>query len=170
MTTDRIDPPPAADERTMLSAWLDYERSTLQIKCDGLDADQLVRMAVPPSTLSLIGLVRHMYEVERGWFSRTMIGAETPPKYYGPGNDDGEFDDVSPDQCADDMAAWLDVCEQSRQIVAQIDSLDQECAYRRSGDEYPTLRWIMCHMIEEYARHNGHADLLREQIDGVTGE
>jgi uncharacterized damage-inducible protein DinB len=165
----RIDPPLAADERTMLCAWLDWHRGTLLHKCDGLEPVQLCTRSVEPSTMSLIGLVRHMAEVERGWFERTMLGADAPPRYYGPDNPDGDFDDVMPDACDADIGTWLADCARSRQIVAETASLDEVSVGSRPEGPI-TLRWILVHMIEEYARHNGHADLLRERIDGQTGE
>jgi hypothetical protein len=169
MDDPRSFPPLAADERTMLSAWLDFHRETLAFKCAGLTAEQLCIRSVEPSSMTLIGLVRHMAEVERGWFERTMVGLDSPPRYYGPDNIDGDFDDVAPETCDADFATWQGDCARARQIVADIDSLDEPSAEARD-EGHVTLRWILVHMIEEYARHNGHADLLRERIDGETGD
>jgi uncharacterized damage-inducible protein DinB len=171
VSVERADTPRQADERTMLVAWLDYHRATLERKCEGLDGEDLARRSVPPSTLSLIGLVRHMAEVERHWFQHVLLGEDAQPWYYSADNPDGDFDDVDPDTVADDLAAWRSVCARARHIEAECDSLDRESALTDiEKDEKFSLRWILVHMIEEYARHNGHADLLRECIDGQTGE
>jgi len=149
----------------MLAAWLDYHRATLARKCDGLDAEALRRMAVPPSTLSLLGLVRHMSEVERGWFRCSIAGEDAPPMYYSKSNPDGDFDDVDTADVDEAFATWRSECEHSRAIT-QVHGLDDV----GSDDRKVSLRWLLVHMIEEYARHNGHADLLRQVIDGAVGE
>jgi len=168
MTVERIDPPLVAQEREMLDAWLDYHRATLAVKCEGLTDDQLRARAVPPSSLSLLGLVRHMGEVERSWFRRVLGGEQAPPRYYSDENPDGDFDDVAGAGVAEAFGYWLDECAHARERVAAAPSLDVTGTGRR-GETY-SLRWIMVHMIEEYARHNGHADLLRERIDGTVGD
>jgi uncharacterized damage-inducible protein DinB len=166
--TDRIDPPFSADERTMLDTWLDYHRATLELKCEGLTDDQLRERSVPPSKMSLLGLVRHMAEVERNWFRRVLLGEKAPPRFYSKERPDDDFDDLESDTVADTLAFWRDECEYARKAAASKE-LDDLAAARRHGDDV-TLRWILVHMIEEYARHNGHADLLRERIDGATGD
>jgi len=168
MTVERIDPPLVAQEREMLDAWLDYHRATLAVKCEGLADDQLRAQAVPPSSLSLLGLVRHMGEVESSWFRRVLGGEQAPPRYYSDENPDGDFDDVAGAGVAEAFGYWRDECAHARERVAAAPSLDVT-GTGRSGDGY-SLRWIMVHMIEEYARHNGHADLLRERIDGTVGD
>jgi uncharacterized damage-inducible protein DinB len=168
MTVERIDPPLVAQERGMLDAWLDYHRATLAVKCEGLTDDQLRARAVPPSSLSLLGLVRHMGEVERSWFRRVLGGEQAPPRYYSDENPDGDFDDVAGAGVAEAFGYWRDECAHARERVAAAPSLDVTGTGRR-GERY-SLRWIMVHMIEEYARHNGHADLLRERIDGTVGD
>ena len=168
MTVERIDPPLVAQERGMLDAWLDYHRATLAVKCEGLTDDQLRARAVPPSSLSLLGLVRHMGEVERSWFRRVLGGEQAPPRYYSDENPDGDFDDVAGAAVAEAFGYWRDECAHARERVAAAPSLDVTGA-GRGGERY-SLRWIMVHMIEEYARHNGHADLLRERIDGAVGD
>ena len=168
MTVERIDPPLVAQEREMLDAWLDYHRATLAVKCEGLTDDQLRAKAVPPSSLSLLGLVRHMGEVERSWFRRVLSGEQAPPRYYSDENPDGDFDDVADAVVADAFGYWRDECAYARERVAAAPSLDVT-GTGRQGEGY-SLRWIMVHMIEEYARHNGHADLLRERIDGTVGD
>ncbi len=152
----------------MLDAWLDYHRATLLVKCEGLTPEQLRARSVPPSTLSLLGLVRHMAEVERSWFRRVMAGEDAPPRFYDPKtNPDGDFDDVDTADIEADIAYFASECAAARAIAASITSLDA-VGQHRGG---PTsMRWVLVHMIEEYARHNGHADLLREAIDGTTGE
>ncbi len=165
----RIDPPTTAGERETLTAFLDYHRETLAWKCEGLDAEQLARRATPPSTLSLLGLVRHLAEVERAWF-RNFAGEQTAPRYFDEDNRDGDFDDVAAD---DDLVReafeyWHTEIAHAREIVAAHD-LDTTGYQARHGKTF-SLRWVLVHLIEEYARHNGHADLLRESIDGETGE
>jgi hypothetical protein len=163
----RTDPPMVAGERESLDAWLDYHRSTLLTKCQGLTGEQLARRAVPPSTLSLLGLVRHLAEVERAWFRRRAAG-ETGLGYLycSEEHPDGEFDLAVADGAEADFAAFTRECELARAAAAGR-SLDQTFVHEYDGNTYD-LRWVYVHMIEEYARHNGHADILREQIDGVT--
>ena len=153
----------------MLNAWLDYQRATLAWKCDGLD-DQLRDRSVPPSRLSLLGLVRHMAEVERGWFRRTLSGEDVPPRIYSEtGDRDAAFEAVETADVAEAFAIWRAECELARKAEAAAPSLEVIGVEQSSGRRV-SLRWILVHMIEEYARHNGHADLLRERIDGVTGD
>ena len=167
----RVDPPVMAPERAMLDAWLDYQRATLAGKCAGLSTQQLRERAVPPSSLSLLGLVRHMTEVERGWFSRTLAGRTAGPVYNSEADPRADFDDIERQSADEALAAWQLECQTSRDCAAAASSLDDIGKHRRRPeDEQPSLRWIMIHMIEEYARHNGHADLLRERIDGSTGD
>ncbi|MER6398643.1 DinB family protein [Kitasatospora sp. NPDC001603] len=167
---DRPEPPFAADETAMLTAWLEFHRATLARKCEGLGADQLRLRAVPPSSLSLLGLVRHMAEVERYWFRIILLGEEpgTAGLYWTEQHPDGDFDFVDSADAAEDFATWQGQITAAR---AACEGLPPETVGKRPrrGREV-TLRWILVHMIEEYARHNGHADLLRELVDGVTGE
>ncbi len=167
MTVDRIDPPLIAGEREMLRAYLDFHRATLAMKCDGLGDDDLRRRSMPPSALSLLGLVRHMAEVERTWFRR-VINAEDIPLVW---SSDGDFQvayDASAAAPEEAFAAWQAEIAMARDIEAAAPSLDVTGVDRRSGEEY-SLRRVMVHLIQEYARHNGHADLLREGIDGTVG-
>lgn len=170
MAITRFDPPASATERETLEAFLDYHRATLSLKCDGLSDEQLRERAVAPSTLSLLGLVRHMADVERSWFRRVMDGQDAPPLYYSDSDPDGDFDNTADDTAASALAAWAREIAASREVVAGIDVLDtmSTAGHRLHGNV--SLRWVLCHMLEEYARHNGHADLLRERIDGATGE
>ena len=156
------------DERTMLTVWLDYQRATLLWKCEGVSGPDLARKGIPPSNLSLLGLLRHMTLVEWSWFQRVFSGDPAPQPFSTDEDADADFNDLDPDRVGEDMAAFLRQCEVSRAIVTSAGSLDQEAAKPRA--DAVSLRWIMVHMIEEYARHNGHADLLRELIDGAVGE
>ncbi|MFE6777917.1 DinB family protein [Streptomyces sp. NPDC057702] len=161
----REEPPLIAEERRMLEGWLDYHRETLAVKCEGLTEAQLREVSTPPSDLSLLGLVRHMTDVERNWFRRVLCGADAPPLYWTDENNDGDFDVAHADAAAG-FATWRAEIELAREAAAGR-TLD-DTATRR--DEVFSLRWIYIHMIEEYARHNGHADLIRQRIDGATGE
>jgi uncharacterized damage-inducible protein DinB len=167
---ERVDPPLTGSERESLTSWLQYHRETLAMKCEGLTPEQLCTRSVPPSTLSLIGLVRHMAEVERSWFRRLLAEESNDtagPIYYSDDNPDGDFDDVDPTTVDADLAAWRAECELADAIVAVLDLEDERIG--RRGRPI-SVRWVLTHMVEEYARHNGHADLLRECIDGHTGD
>ena len=167
-TPERTEPALAADERTMLDGWLDYHRATLELKCAGLDDEQLRTASAPPSTLSLLGLVRHMAEVERAWFRRVIDGQDVP-LVWGEGWDFQAAYDASGASRAEAFAAWEAEVAHARRIEATAPSLDVTGVDRRSGTEF-SLRRVMLHVLQEYARHNGHADLIRERIDGATGE
>jgi uncharacterized damage-inducible protein DinB len=161
-------PPPEAGERETLTAFLDFQRATLAVKCAGLTAQQLRIQAVQPSNLSLLGLVRHMAEVERNWF-RPVLDGEPMASVFAPGLDwERSFADVTDADPDEALAVWEAECDHARKLVAAAPSLD--AAGDRDGLGTFSLRWILVHLIEEYARHNGHADLLRERIDGATGE
>jgi uncharacterized damage-inducible protein DinB len=161
---ERSDPPYEADERTMLVAWLDYQRATLALKCGGLSDDQLRIRSVPPSNLSLLGLIRHMADVEHNWFRFWLEGQDPHPRYDG-GID---FDAVDTADAGEAFEYWHTECAHSRDVVASFGSLDDVGAGQRKGAGI-SLRWTLVHLVEEYARHNGHADLLREAIDGEKG-
>jgi uncharacterized damage-inducible protein DinB len=163
----RINPSKVSDERTMLEEWLDFHRATLALKCAWLDAESLRRRSVPPSNLSLMGLLRHMTEVERHWFRRVIAREDAPPIYYTEEDPDGDFDNVADADPTEALINWQQECDRARRIAADAPSLD---VTGRRGDDDVSLRWVMVHMIEEYARHNGHADLLRECIDGSVGD
>ncbi len=151
----------------MLEAWLDFHRQTLLSKCAGLTAGQLRQRAVPPSSLSLLGLVRHMTDVERGWFRRRVAGEDVGFLYSSEADPDGEFDRVDAADAEQDLAAYLQEIELAGQAAAGRE-LDETFFHTRRRAQM-SVRWVYLHMIEEYARHNGHADLLRERIDGATG-
>jgi Protein of unknown function (DUF664) len=159
--------PLTSDERTMLEAWLQFHRDTLLTKCAGLTEQQLKQRSCPPSSLSLLGLVRHMTDKERGWFRHGFGGENVGPVYYNDLRQDADFDDVDSADPARDFDTYLAEVAACRAAVASA-SLDDVFVRRRDGRD-SSLRWVYLHMIEQYARHNGHADLLRERIDGVTG-
>jgi uncharacterized damage-inducible protein DinB len=164
----RPDPPPVGDERTLLEHWLDFHRQTLLMKCAGLTAEQLTLRSAEPSTMTLLGLVRHMAEVERGWFRRRLAGEPVDFRYRDPEtNPDGDFDDVDPAHAERDFDAFVREVAAAR-AAASGRSLEDTFFHTKRGVTM-NLRWVYLHMIEEYARHNGHADLLRERIDGTTG-
>jgi len=166
MTVERHDPPFVLDERPMLESWLEYHRETLEWKCEGLSVEQLRERAVPPSTMSLIGLVRHMAEVERNWFRRVLTGENAPPLYCSKDDRDGDFDNVDDADVDEAFTTWSAECDAARTLAAQ-HALDDIAT---SAGEEISLRWILVHMIEEYARHNGHADLFRQRLDGSVGD
>jgi uncharacterized damage-inducible protein DinB len=167
VTSERVAPPLIAGEREMLRAYLDFHRSTLAMKCDGLSDDDLRRQSMPPSTLSLLGLVRHMAEVERTWFRRVIAG-EDIPLVWSP---DGDFQaayDASQASRSEAFDAWHEEVRHARRIEAEAESLDVTGHQARWGEDV-SLRLVMLHLIHEYARHNGHADFLREGVDGTVG-
>ncbi|MGV9308692.1 DinB family protein [Nonomuraea sp. NPDC003727] len=166
MTDPRIDPPAAGDERELLVAFLDWHRETLAVKCADLSEAQLRERSVPPSAMSLLGLVRHLTDVERYWFRHVLEGADVPTVYWGD-VDDAEFD-VAAASAVEALAVWRAEVEECRKVSAGT-PLGALARRDRRGDHH-SHRYILIHMIEEYARHNGHADLLRERIDGATGE
>lgn len=167
MAVERIGPPSVAGEREMLRAFLDFHRATLAVKCEGLSDEELRRTSMPPSTLSLLGLVRHMAEVERTWFRR-VINKEDVPLVWSPEGDYQAAYDASGSTGAEAFAAWQAEVEHSRRIERAAESLDVTAYQPRWGEEV-SLRLVMLHMMHEYARHNGHADLLREGVDGTVG-
>jgi uncharacterized damage-inducible protein DinB len=170
---ERRDPALAADEMTTLGQFLDYHRDTLLMKIEGLSQEQLGRQ-IPSSSLTLAGLVKHLALVEDSWFQEDMLGREMPePWASAPFADDPDWDFHSaPDDTPDELVAlYRAACERSREAVREVGDLDALSAVKSRKEGTPfSLRWIVLHMIEETARHNGHADLLRESIDGVTGE
>jgi len=151
----------------MLEAWLDFHRQTLLGKCSGLTAEQLQQRAAQPSTLSLLGLVRHMAEVERSWFRRRVAGQDIGYLFSSEADPDGEFDHADAADAEQDLATYQREIELARQAVSGR-ALD-EMFFHSHRNAQMSVRWVYLHMIEEYARHNGHADLLRERIDGATG-
>ena len=165
---ERAVPPMNADERTTLESWLDFHRSTLAGKCAGVDDAGARRPSAEPSPITLIGLVQHLTEVERTWFRRVLRGADLPTvlgEPYDPTLPSGGFEVPEGATLAGTLAVWQEETAASRAACA-------DASLETTGDFGGTpvsLRWIYVHLIEEYARHNGHADLVRERIDGATG-
>ncbi len=167
MTTERPSPPVRAGERETLRAFLDFHRATLAMKTDGLCDEELRRRSMPPSTLSLLGLVRHMAEVERSWFRRVINGEDVPLVWSADGDYQAAYD-ADGSTRSEAFTAWQSEVAHSRRIEEAAASLDVTGYQPRWGEEV-SLRLVMLHLIHEYARHNGHADLLREGIDGTVG-
>ncbi|WP_040796167.1 DinB family protein [Nocardia higoensis] len=165
---DRNAAPTVASEREILQGWLDRHRATLLWKCTGLSVDQLRLRSVPPSELSLLGLVRHMSEVERGWFRIAAAGMPLDYLYCAEDDPGGDFDHIGDADPQAAFATFLAEVAAADSAVAPL-PLDHTFAFPVGGATY-SLRWVYVHVIEEYARHNGHADLLRERIDGRTGD
>jgi len=155
-------------EAEILWRMVDFHRATLLMKCEGLDEAALARRAVPPSSLSLLGLVRHSTEVEQYWFERVFLGLDVRAPYSSRENQDGDFDDLDSESAAEAVARFLAQCAVSRE-VAQTHQLEDLSVLERE-DGRVSLRYIGVHLVDEYARHCGHADLLREVIDGVVGD
>jgi uncharacterized damage-inducible protein DinB len=158
------------DERGTLNDYLRAYRLTLEMKCADLNAEQLARRSVPPSTMSLLGLVRHLADVERSWFRRVMAGEAVPRRYSSDDNPYGAWDGAvgEPDVVAEAWAAWREEVSFSERFTEQASDLG--ILGHMSDGQTISLREILVHMIEEYARHCGHADLLRERIDGRVGQ
>jgi uncharacterized damage-inducible protein DinB len=166
---ERTEPGLILSERQALEAWLDFHRGTLLHKCAGLTAGQLKERPVPPSRLSLLGLVRHMTEVERWWFRMHAAAADLPFP-YDPGQTGQDFEALDDADAAANIEAFQQEIQHARAAVAGR-QLDDVVPSRGDHPERARdIRWIYLHMIEEYARHNGHADLIRERIDGMTGD
>ncbi len=163
----RTDEPFTGSERESLDGFLNWYRSTLLFKCAGLSAEQLAERAVAPSNMSLLGLIRHLAEVERGWFRRRVAGQDLERLYTADPASDADFDDATPATAEADYATYLAEVDLCRAAVADR-GLDEAFRHDRFGVEM-SLRWVYLHLIEEYARHCGHADLIRERIDGTIG-
>jgi uncharacterized damage-inducible protein DinB len=160
----RVTEPKTGPEREMLQGWLDWHRQTLLSKCAGLTAEQLKTASAPPSKLTLLGLVRHLTLVEQSWFARAT-GTEEKWIYGSDDNPDGDFDDVADADAEADFERYTaEIADVDRKVA--VVPLDHEFTHRGTR----SVRWVYLHLIEEYARHNGHADLLRERIDGATGD
>ena len=171
-TDPRQDPPTRGGERATLEGFLRWQRDTLRLKCSGLDATELASRSVEPSTLSLLGLLRHLSDVERGWFRRVMAGEDAPPHFSSETEPDGDFDGAAPDPALVRQAwdTWRAEVAFSERFVAEAPDLDLTGKIPDPWRGPISLRWVLVHMIEEYARHLGHADLLRERIDGAVGQ
>ena len=170
-TIPREDPDLNADELTVLGQYLDFHRATLAMKCARLSESDLKRRAIPTSNLTLLGLVRHLTDVEHGWFREWLDGQPERPRYFTDDDPDGDFDNLDSPSGRRRLDGLL---RPGCRVATHSGHLHRR---RRAGprDAQPSgrprnVRWILAHMVEEYARHNGHADLLREAIDGETGE
>lgn len=165
----RTERPFVADERAALDSALEYQRETLLWKCGGLTAQQLTLRPLAASKLSLLGIARHLADCERWWFRRHFAGQEglTGYLFFTEENLEGDFDDGTPESAAGDLEVYRAEVAAAR---AAVRGRPLDDTFRRPHGEVADLRWLYFHLIEEYARHNGHADLLREHIDGRTGE
>ncbi len=168
----RIDVPADGNERDTLTSFLRWHRETLELKCSGLNAADLARRSVEPSTMSLLGLVRHMAEVERNWFRRFMAGQDSPPHFSSETDPDEDFDGAvgEPEVVEEAWRVWRAEVAFADRLIADAPDLDVIGKTTDRSRGAMSLRWVMVHMVEEYARHNGHADLLRERIDGRIGQ
>jgi len=171
----RAEPPVAGDETATILGFLDYQRATFAWKCAGLDAAGL-RVTIAASSMTLGGMLKHLALVEEGWFSRSLYGRDYSPPWDTvdwKSEPDWEWRTAAEDAPDQLRALWQDAVERSRRLVAEAladGGLDRLALRTWPDGRAPSLRWILLHMIEEYARHNGHADLIRESIDGQTGE
>ncbi|HZT97623.1 MAG TPA: DinB family protein [Chloroflexota bacterium] len=168
--SERRFPPLSGSERDVLNGFLDYQRDTLEWKCSGLTEAQMKEpLASHHSPLTLLGLLRHMTEVEYFWFENVLLDRNDHFRMYSKEDPEGDFKDLGSCSAEEVMRRWKEACDTARRNAATLPEFDSTAA--RNWDDQPVmLRWIVAHMIEEYARHNGHADLLRERIDGETGE
>ena len=166
----RVDAPPVSGEKETLLGFLAFQRDTFVLKCSGLSPEQLAERAVPPSNLSLLGLIRHLSDVERAWFRGVMAREGRVKRFVRAGDHDFAFTAAEPTvDCVEGAKRlWREEVAYTDRFIAEAESLDVTGWERWRGEV--SLRWVLIHMIEEYARHNGHADLLRERIDGVTGQ
>ncbi|MGZ4104984.1 MAG: DinB family protein [Actinomycetota bacterium] len=164
--SQRLEPDTRADERRALGQWLDFHRATLLEKIKGLGDEQLRRTMVP-SGLCLLGLVKHLTAVEHGWFIVNFAHTGEQHMFDSPTDPDLDFHVQADETTEEIVQGYVRACERSRAAYEEAHSLDATFEHPRRGTM--DLRWLMLHMIEETARHNGHADIIREQIDGATG-
>ena len=169
---ERKDPDNTGDELTLLDQFLDFQRATMLLKVEGLTKAQLAQR-IEPSTMTLAGLVKHLALVEDSWFQERLRGLDAAEPWASVDWDatpDWEFDTAVDDEPADLTAMYEAACARSREAVGAVGDLETVMVRPNRAGEHYSLRWILIHMIEETARHAGHADLIRETIDGVTGE
>lgn len=157
--------PDAGGERDLLLGWLQFHRDALAAKCDGLSDDQLVEQSAAPSSLSLLGLVRHMTEMERHYLGHALSGDGRGFAYCTDEDDEADIEGLDVSMVWSSRQGWMDQMAESDALLAEHDDLD---AYGGTG--WFTVRWSVLKVIQEYARHNGHADIVRERIDGLRGE
>jgi Protein of unknown function (DUF664) len=169
-SVERAEPDRISDERAALEQWLDFHRATLLTRCAGVTPPQLKERAVPPSRLSLLGLLRHMTDVERQWFRLHAGGEDLRFVYFTEERPDRDFEDIDEADPRADLERYHSEIDAARTAVANKRLDDIVPSRGHHPERTRNIRWIYLHMIEEYARHNGHADLLRERIDGVTGD
>jgi uncharacterized damage-inducible protein DinB len=160
-----VDGPTTGDDRPILEGYLNWQRATLLNICAGLTGEQLARRPIPSSNLSLLGLVRHLAKVERIWFRQRAAGEDVPPMYDPSLGKDADFDEVSAAEAAADLDRLRAEWQHADRAVR---NMDFSSTFDAGGETW-SLRMMYVHVIGEYARHNGHADLIRESIDGVTG-
>jgi hypothetical protein len=165
---ERVEPQTIGGERELLDQYLEFHRQTFLWKCSGLTGEQLAGRVIPASTMSLLGLIRHLSDVERSWFRIRMSKADVPLRYWTDDWPDADFDDLAATNAEADYEAYVNELDACRDAVANRD-LDDIFTHPRTGESI-SVRWLMLHLVEEYARHNGHADLLRQTIDGEVGE
>jgi uncharacterized damage-inducible protein DinB len=171
----RPEPPLTADELGTLVAFLEFQRATLAWKCEGLDETGM-RATLSPSTMTLGGLLKHLAWVEDYWFSCRLLGREPHETWTGvdwKADPDHEWTSAAHDPADELRTLWGEAVERSRDCLQEAlrrGELDQLASRAWADGRAPNLRWILTHMVEEYSRHNGHADLLRESVDGLTGE
>jgi uncharacterized damage-inducible protein DinB len=171
----RPEPPLAADETATLLGFLEYQRATLAWKCSGLDVAGL-RATTAASSITLGGLLKHLAYVEQDWFFRWLHGRDRQPPWDTvdwKADPDWDWHSAAEDSPEQLFALWQDAVARSRSLVTEAlagGGLERPARRTSPDGQAPSLRWILCHMIEEYARHNGHADLIRESVDGLTGE
>jgi hypothetical protein len=161
---DRVPEPPNGSEREIVLGWLAFHRDALNAKCAGLTPQQLVIASAPPSDLTLLGLVRHLTEMERAYLNQPLRGLAVELLYCTDAEPDGDIGSVRAETAEADLARWHEECALSDELIAGF-ALDD---VRPNGKS--TVRWLVQKVVGEYARHNGHADLIREAIDGQTGE
>ena len=168
----RTEPATLGDERETLVGFLRWQRETLELKCSGLTPEQMATRSVEPSTMSLLGLVRHLADVERGWFRWFMNGEDIPDRFSSETDMDGAFDGAvgDPGIVSEAWNAWREEIAWAERFVDDAPDLGLVGKRLDHWRGEMNLRWVLMHMIEEYARHNGHADLLRERIDGRLGQ
>ena len=167
---EREDPSRLSKEKQALDEWIDFHRATLLLKCEGLTAEQLKTRSVEPSLLSLLGLIRHMSDVERGWFRLHAAREDVAFVYSTDAEPEADFLNVETADASADLAHFVAECQRCREATAHLTLDDVVPSRGHHPERTRSVRWIYLHMIEEYARHNGHADLLRERIDGATGD